>query len=51
VIRWPKSIPLPDHSIGQRKAAAFKLNSQNKGLFFKGAHIFGAPLPNCLNPE
>jgi oxygen-dependent protoporphyrinogen oxidase len=51
VIRWPKSIPLPDHSMGQRKAAAFKLNSQNKGLFFKGAHIFGAPLPNCLNPE
>jgi oxygen-dependent protoporphyrinogen oxidase len=51
VIRWPKSIPLPDHSMGQRKVAALKLNSQNKGLFFKGAHISGAPLPNCLNPE
>lgn len=51
VIRWPKSIPLPNHSMGQRKNAASILNEQNKGLLFKGAHISGAPLPNCLLPE
>ena len=47
---WPKSIPIPDSTMDARIKAASTLGLKNKGLFLKGAHISGAPLPNCLNP-
>ena len=47
---WPKSIPIPDSTMDARIKAASTLGLKNKGLFLKGAHISGAPLPNCSNP-
>ena len=45
---WPKSIPIPDHTLEDRKKAASTLTLENKGLQILGAHINGAPLPNCM---
>ena len=45
---WPHSIPLPDKSADKRIKAAKLLNQANEGLYISGAHICGAPLPNCM---
>lgn len=49
LVRWPRSIPLPDHSTNKRLEAASLLSQKNFGLSFSGSHISGAPLPNCLS--
>ena len=49
LVRWPKSIPLPDHLTTKRLEAATLLKQKNIGLSFSGSHISGAPLPNCLS--
>ncbi len=49
VVRWPKSIPLPDEHAGTRLAASRRLSQHNRGLVFCGAHLSGAPLPNCMD--
>mgnify|MGYP006264541517 FL=1 len=48
---WPKSIPLPDKSTERRILAAKTLREENQGLNILGAHINGAPLPNCMVPN
>jgi len=45
---WPQSIPIPDRSTDKRIEAANLLNQANEGLYISGAHISGAPLPNCM---
>ncbi|MEC7801244.1 MAG: protoporphyrinogen oxidase [Verrucomicrobiota bacterium] len=45
---WPQSIPIPDESTDKRIEAAKLLNQENEGLCISGAHINGAPLPNCM---
>jgi len=48
---WPESIPIPDKSTEKRVRAAKTLREENQGLNILGAHISGAPLPNCMVPN
>ncbi len=46
--RWPKAIPLPDHGLDERLAAAQRIEQRNPELRFTGSHLAGVSLPDCI---
>ena len=49
--KWKNAIPLPDQGMQERKKIAENLSIKNPGLFFRGGHLNGVSLPNCLDPQ
>ena len=49
--KWKNAIPLPDEGMAERKKIAESLSQMNPGLFFRGGHLNGVSLPNCLDPQ
>lgn len=49
--KWKNAIPLPDQGMEERKKVAENLSIKNPGLFFRGGHLNGVSLPNCLDPQ